>query len=713
VTIIGDAGLGKTRLVGEFWERLESISPEPERRTGQCLAYGHGITYWPLGEVLKQQFRLSDTDSPEMVRGRLGEREVLALSLGVEVAREMHPLEARDRLHDEWVDLLAQLTENHPLVMLIEDLHWAEEPLLDLLARMARDVAGPLFIVATARPELLETRPAWGAGTRNTSQLWLEPLQAGEVRDLVQTLTTSAMPASLVADLVERAEGNPFFAEELLATFIDRGMLVEEGDRWEVSEPSGALELPDTVQAVVAARVDLLPMKEKSALQAAAVVGRTFWETPVIELLEGTRPDFELLEARDFIRRGLGSSLDGGREYVFKHAVTREVAYATVSKRRRARLHAAFAAWLEQTGGGRDEHAPLLAHHYASSVRPDEVDLAWRGEPEAAARLMEKAGLWLRRAGELAVARYDLDDGIALLRQSADFEPDELERAELWREIGRANALGFRGAEFLDAMERSLELSSDSGVRGATYAELAYQTSFRAGMWTKAPDPGDVSLWIEQGLALAEAGTAARCKALIARGFWSPTGDVAAAREASAIAEVLGDPDLRAAAYSAESRVTHRAGRHADALTLAERPLEFVGELHDPEQVLEVYEALVPIQSMLGQFDDARDVSRLHAEVTERLTAHHRVHGVAVRTEIEELCAEWQTIRGLRPRIERTVAHNLDTPCIRNQRTLLVCALAAHLAKSPSRNVSRTRRSRSPWRATTSNSAVLAYGSRS
>jgi hypothetical protein len=163
---------------------------------------------------------------------------------------------------------------------------------------------------------------------------------------------------------------------------------------------------------------------------------------------------------------------------------------------------------------------------------------------------------------------------------------------------------------------------------------------------------------------------------LIARSFWSPAGDVAAAQEASAIAEVLEEPDLLAAAYSAESRVTHRAGRHADALALAERPLEFVGELHDPEQVLEVYEALVPTQSMLGRFAEARQISILHAAATERLTPHHRVHGVAVRSELEELCADWQAVRDLRPQIERTVAHNLDTPCIRNQRTLLVCALA-------------------------------------
>jgi tetratricopeptide (TPR) repeat protein len=393
-------------------------------------------------------------------------------------------------------------------------------------------------------------------------------------------------------------------------------------------------------------------------------------------LLQGTRPDFGLLEARDFIRRGSGSSLDGDREYAFKHTVTREVAYASVPKRRRARLHADFATWLERTGGGRDEHAPLLAHHYASAMRPEDSDFAWQGKPETAAELTAKAALWLQRAGELAITRYDLDEAITLLHQATVFEKDDAKRAELWREIGRANALGFHGDEFLDSMQRSLELSGDPGARGATYAELAYQTSFRAGMWPRAPDPDDVSAWIEQGLALTGRATAGRCKALIARSFWSATGEVAAAQEAVSIASGLGDPDLLAAAYAAEARVTHRDGRHADALALAERQLELVPELRDPEQVIEVYEALVPIQAMLGRFDEAREITALQGEATQRLTAHHRVHGVALRAELEELSADWKVIRDLTPRIERTVADNLQTPCIRNQRTLLVSALA-------------------------------------
>ena len=676
VTIVGDAGLGKTRLVEELWQRLEATSPKPARRTGRCLAYGHGITYRPLGEVLREHLGLSDGDPPEAVRTRLGEREMLGLALGLEVPPGLHPMAARDRHHDAWVELLSEAISQRPLVMVIEDLHWAEEPLLELLARFARDVEGPLLVVATARPQLLEARPAWGGGARNMSQIWLEPLTGAQVGELVRALTRADMPDSTIARLAERAEGNPFFAEELLAALVDRQMLVQDGERWQVAGSPGGLDLPDTVQAVVAARTDLLPPAEKAALQAGAVVGRTFWEGAVVELLQGAKPDFQLLEARDFIRQSRDSAFAEQREFSFKHAVTREVAYATVAKAQRARLHAAFAGWLERAGGGRDEHASLLAHHYARSVEPDAVDLAWPGEPETITRLRARAAVWLRRAGTLAVSRYELDDGIALLRQAVEFTPDESDQAELWREIGRGYALGFRGDEFLDAMERSLALSADPRVRAATYAELGYQMSFRAGMWTKAPDPDAVASWIEHALVLTDPQTSARCKALIARCFWSPSEEEDAAREAAAIAETLGEPDLRAAAFDAASRVAYRAGRHEEALALARRPLEFMDALRDPEQVIEAYETVIPVQAMLGHFDDAREISTLHAAVTERLTPHHRLHGVSVRAELEELCAGWTALRDLTPRIERAVAANLHTPCSRNQRTLLVCAVA-------------------------------------
>jgi class 3 adenylate cyclase/tetratricopeptide (TPR) repeat protein len=679
VTIMADVGVGKTRLVRELWELLGAEKPEPARRTGRCLAYGHGITYWPLGEILKEHLGILESDSPDVVRGLLGGREILGLTLGLDLGGELHPLAARDRLQDAWVELMAELARERPVVLLLEDLHWAEEPLLDLLERLVRDVRGPLFVIGTARPELLEASPSWGGGMRNASLLWLEPLRAEDAAEMVDELLAESLPESLREVIVERSEGNPFFVEELIGTLIDRGVLERRNGSWSVNELPTAFQIPDTVHAVVAARLDLLPAAEKSALQAAAVTGRIFWEGPVVELLDQAEPDFQLLETRDFIRRRAGSTLEGEREYAFKHAVTREVAYGSLPKARRARLHAAFATWLQRVGGGRDEHAPLLAHHYAQAVRAEDADLAWADEPAERARLQHLAATWLRRAGELAVSRYDLDEGIGLLHQAVELETDATMQAELWREIGRANALGFQGQPFWEAMERSLELTDDRATRGETYAELGFQTSFRGGMWTRAPDRALVSSWIAKAIELTKPGTPARVKALSAHVYWDENLDAEAAREASATAEELGDPDLRAVALYGRSLIAYQAGRFDEALDWAQRPLDFVDELNDPERVVEVYEATIPVDVMLGRFKAARAMSEFHQAATQPLSVHHRLHGIAVRTELEELSGEWATVRDLTPRIEQTVAENLSTPCVRNERSLLVAAEASRI----------------------------------
>lgn len=361
VTIVGDAGVGKTRLVRELWDRLSDHSPQPLRRTGRCLSYGQGITYWPLAEVLKEHFGILEGDGPERVLELLGERRFLALTLGIDVAAGEHPLLVRDRFQDAWADFLAELAAERPVVLLVEDLHWAEEQLLDLLERLVQDVEGRLLVLATSRPELLDRRPGWSSRGR-AGLVELEALSPADAQSLLDELLASRLPEQLRAVVVERAEGNPFFVEELLATLIDRGVLQRENGGWAVGELPDDFRIPDSVQAVLAARIDLLEPAEKEALQAAAVIGRVFWPGPVYELVGG-EPDLRVLEERDFVRRRSGSSMAGEREYAIKHTLTREVAYASLPKARRARLHAAFAAWLERLG--------------EDPVRPEDADLAW------------------------------------------------------------------------------------------------------------------------------------------------------------------------------------------------------------------------------------------------------------------------------------------------------------------------------------------------
>ena len=435
----------------------------------------------------------------------------------------------------------------------MEDLHWAEDPLLDLLDRVCHEVRGPLLVIGTARPELLDRRRSWGGGRRNASLVWLDALSPGEAAEMLDELVPGELSGETRAGLVERAEGNPFFLEELLAAVVETGTVVEE--------------LPDSVQAILSARVDTLASGDKSALQAASVIGRVFWSGPTLELVGGGPVAWTVLEDRDFIRRRSTSSIGGETEYTFKHALTREVVYGSVPKARRARLHALIAAWLERTGSGRDEDAALLAHHYAQAANPEDADLAWADEPEELERLRVRALGWLRRAAELAIRRYDLDEGIANLQRALELcEPHE--RSELWREIGGASALKFDGERFWEAMKRALKLTDDPEVQADILADLAVQTSIRSGMWPLRPDTEEVEGWIRQALELARPDSAAYARALIARAYWNPAEEQAAAREGSALAEQVGDLALRSFAWGARASAAFAAARLRTILRL-------------------------------------------------------------------------------------------------------------------------------------------------
>jgi class 3 adenylate cyclase len=673
VTVLGEAGVGKTRLMRELWERLADVEPEPLRRTGRCLPYGEGITFWPLAEALKEHLGILESDSPEEVRRRLGGREILGLTLGLDVAGELHPLAARDRLHTAWVEFLEEQVALRPVVLLIEDVHWAEPQLLDLIERIARDVRGPLLILVTARPDV--TR-AWDARI-GAETIWLDPLPHDVASTLVEELLESDLPDRVGELIVERAEGNPFFVEEVLGSLIDAGVLQRENGGWRATDLPAGFDIPDSVQAVLAARIDLLDGANKAALQAAAVIGRTFWTGPVYELVDGLEPDLRLLESRDLIRQRSGSSLEGEVEFVFKHALTREVAYGGLTKARRARLHARFADWIYRLGDGRDEHVPLLAHHYAEAVRPEDADLVWAEEAAELERLRRQALEWLERAGDLAIGRYEIDDGLALLSRALELEPDEIRESQIWRKIGLANALKFDGEAFWTAMQRSLAVCHDRTTCANSYADLAMQTAIRSGMWQRRPERDLVDGWIEEALTLAPPEGPARAKALIARCFWSRRAEGGPADEATELAERLGDVELRSYAFGAQSATAFGRGDFAGSLTWAERRLDLIAEISDPDHIADVYEMTIPSFSILGRFADSRRLASLHDEVVQTLSAHHRLHGVAVLLEVEEVCGGWDRILGLAERTTSAVMDNLSTPCIRNARSLLVTALAA------------------------------------
>jgi hypothetical protein len=654
--VFGEAGVGKSRLLRELWAWLGARAESPSLLVGRCLSYGSARTYWPVREILQEQL------------GALEERPILGLAFGRDVAGDLHPLAARDRFRDAWVDLLNQACARSPVVLLVEDVHWAEAPLLELLERTVRDVRGPLLVVATARPEL-----EWVGGRRRTTAIELEPLADEDAEELVADL-----PDDVRALLVRRSEGNPFFVEELIESLVDSGVLAKRGDRWEVAALPERLSMPDSVRGVLAARIDLLPAREKGALQAAAVVGRVFWEAPVRELIGGDA-DFALLEERDFIRRRSASRFPEDREHAIKHALTREAAYAGIPRARRARMHAALAGWIERSVESVDDVAALLAHHYADAVRPEDVELAWAGDDAEYERARAKALEWLRRAAAGSMQRYELVDALGLLAQALPLAQTPADRVAVHRATGRAHALNFAGQPFWRSMQAAIAEADNERLRSELYAELAYESALRSGIWLQMPSRNTVDEWIDRALAGAPPNSRARAMALIARARWRPADGSRAAVEASEIAERLDDPELRSAAWDARGIVAFVAGEYDHGRAWAERRFELLDRISDPDVRADIHAAPISGCIWSGRFREARRLAAAHEQIVESLTPHHRLHGVAITVEVEELLGRWDVVRDLRERVVAAVGENLETPCVRNPRTLLVSAIASEL----------------------------------
>jgi class 3 adenylate cyclase/tetratricopeptide (TPR) repeat protein len=456
-TIYGEPGVGKSRLMREFAAGVEGATV----LIGRCLPYGEGITYWPLAEMVKIAAGISDDDPVKEAVDKLraccedeAVADLLGLASGVlEAVEEERSQQEIAWAAREWVEQLAQ---PQPLVLVFEDIHWAEEPLLELVEHLAAVRETPLLLICLARPELLEIRPAWGGGRLRATAIELEPLAAEESDELANALLAGKdLSSADRAALLEKTGGNPLFLEETIR------MLLEQGG-------GGIDRIPDTVQALIAARIDRLPHEDKVVLQRAAVIGRVFWPGAVAHL--STNGDevgaaIDDLLVHDLVLPDARSSISGESAYRFKHVLIREVAYGALSKSARAELHARFAAWLAERAG--DELLEIRAYHLdqACSLRA-ELD----GAPPA--DLAREAAAALDAAGRRAHAREANRSARKLFGRALELEPSLERRYQAAKAAWRMTDLPAVWREMHDVC-REAEEAGDPRVQGKALAALA------------------------------------------------------------------------------------------------------------------------------------------------------------------------------------------------------------------------------------------------
>ena len=493
VTIYGEPGVGKSRLANEFLASLEGTTV----LHGRCLPYGESITYWPLAEMVKGAADIADDDPLDVAIEKLREccpAEAVAdlLGLATGVLEAVHGERSQQEISwaaREWAQLMAQ---TQPLILVFEDIHWAEEPLLELIEHMTSWVRdGSLMIMCLARPELLDIRSDWGGGRVRATAIELEPLGAADSEVLIEALAEDgAISATTKRALLDKTGGNPLFLEEVMLNVAECG------------EERAAKEIPDTVQALIAARIDRLDGVSKAVLQRASVIGRTFWGGAIEHLSggEGIEEAIDDLLLRDLVVGESRSSLKNETAYRFKHVLIRDVAYASLTKSARAKHHASFAEWLRERAG--DELLEIRAHHldHAASLLA-ELD----GAPPA--DLAREAAGTLEEAGRRALAREANQAARHLFLRSVELEPTLDRRYMAAKAAWRLDDLPAVAREMEAVREESVRIG-DKNLEGKALTALADMVLMREA------DPIRARALAEQALALIEDDPPARFDAL-------------------------------------------------------------------------------------------------------------------------------------------------------------------------------------------------------
>ncbi|MGH2818401.1 MAG: adenylate/guanylate cyclase domain-containing protein [Actinomycetota bacterium] len=623
-TILGIAGVGKSRLVTDFIEGLDGATV----LAGRCLPYGDGITFWPVANIVSEAAGIDETENKDEAYVKIlkllsGEPD--AEGLAARVSQMIGLIEATSGTEEMfWAArrLLETMARRQPLIVVFDDIHWAEPTLLDFVEHLADWTKGaPVLVVALARPELLDERPSWAGGKFNATTILLEPLSAEESHILIANLLGQAQLSETVEkQIAEAAEGTPLFVEEMLAMLIDDGLLERSNGRWTPTHDLSRITVPPTIQALLAARLDRLAPEERAVLERASVVGKVFWQSAVAELTEEpgrSQLGSHLLNLvrRELIRPDL-STFTGEQQFRFRHILVRDAAYESMAKETRAELHETFAGWLEQVVGDRHlEYEEIVGYHLEQSVRyRAELGLADKRVDD----LSKVAARRLKTAGRRALGRGDMPASVSLLSRAIALMPeDDPNRPETLIDLADAQIEGgdFDGAMASLTKAKDVAASLQDDVLAA-HAEVA---QLKLDYMTVTTDYSDnlrhaldrlIPLFerVNDSRGLAKAWT---MKGLLGVVLCRATDTEMAARKAVGYAREAGDMRLEAANVW-WVLVSCMLGSSTPEQTLqrcGEVEAELSGDSRQNQAAILVTRGVA--QGMLGKFEEAR---RVHEE---------------------------------------------------------------------------------------------------
>ncbi len=617
VSVVGIGGIGKSRLAWEFEKYVDGLVESVWWQRGRCLAYGEGVAFWALAEMVRMRAGILEDEDSEPALAKL--RQAIQEHVPDPDERRFveprlaHLLGLADRGGDQenlfsaWRILFERMSETAPTVMVFEDLQWADSAILDFIEYVlewSRD--RPIFVLSLARPELSDRRLTWGAGKRNFTSLFLEPLPSADMDSLLRG-PVPGLSDDLAARILERAEGVPFYAVETVRMLLDRGLLVRDGDAYRLVGLVDTLEVPETLQALIAARLDGLAPEERRLLQDASVLGRTFTVAGLVAVTGLSPSELEPLLASLIRKEVLSVSADPQSpergQYGFLQDLVKKVAYDTMAKRERRSRHLAAAEFLEEAYGAEDDEiVEVVAAHYLDAYRaaPDAPD-AHDIQARARDRLIRAADRAASLGANVEAQRY--------FEAAATLTEDRVGQAELIERAGLMAWAGAQGEEASALFERSMALFE---AEGASHPAARVSARLAEVMWDRGR--------LKEGLetmdgALQVLSTEdpdedlASLSAQLGR-FQFFSGDVELAlphiEAALEVAEALGLPEVLSEALNTKSLILYSKGRYKEAGALLRYALDVALEHDRPGAALRAYNNLVDLATSEDRYEEAQ-----------------------------------------------------------------------------------------------------------